>query len=111
MVGKAAENDFFERRVLRDELPDRGNCNSGCSFFRVSVNAGADTGKRDRLEVVFCCQLKASSIAGSQKFRLAAFAAVPDRADGVNHMPGRQPVTPGDLCVAGAAAVELPAFL
>ena len=33
-------------------------------------------------------------------------AAVPDRTDGMNHMPRRQPVSPGDFGAAGLAAME-----
>ena len=31
---------------------------------------------------------------------------MPDRADGVNHMPRRQPIAQGDLGAAGLAAME-----
>ena len=37
-------------------------------------------------------------------------AAVPDRTDGMNHMPRRQPVSPGDFGAAGLAAMERAAF-
>ena len=35
---------------------------------------------------------------------------MPDRAYGVNHMPGRKPVASGDFGVAGVAAVQAVAF-
>ena len=37
-------------------------------------------------------------------------AAVPHRADGMNHMPCRKPVTPGDFGIAGRTAVQGAAF-
>ena len=37
-------------------------------------------------------------------------AAVPDRADGMNHMPCRQPISKGDFGLAGRAAMEGSAF-
>ena len=37
-------------------------------------------------------------------------AAPPDRADGVDHMPGRQTVAGGRLCLSRAAAAEPAAF-
>ncbi|OZA72266.1 MAG: hypothetical protein B7X77_12055 [Caulobacter sp. 39-67-4] len=37
-------------------------------------------------------------------------AALPDRADGVNDVPGRQAVAGGDLGIAGLAAAQPPAF-
>ena len=41
---------------------------------------------------------------------LAVAAAVPDRPDGVDHMPRRQPIALGDLGVAGLAAMQRAAF-
>ena len=41
---------------------------------------------------------------------LAGITAVPDRPDGVDHVPGRQPVSPGDLGIAGCAATKRAAF-
>lgn len=41
----------------------------------------------------------------------AASAAMPDRADGMNHVFGRQPITAGDLGIAGVAATERATFL
>src|SRR5882762_8059822 len=35
---------------------------------------------------------------------------MPDRANGMNHMPRRQPITVGDFGVAGLAAMEGAAF-
>ena len=35
---------------------------------------------------------------------------MPNRADGMNHMPRRQPITSGDLGAAGLAAIERAAF-
>ena len=47
-----------------------------------------------------------SGIARRQRFILAPVAALPDRTDGMNHMPGRKLVSPGDLGAAGLAAIQ-----
>jgi hypothetical protein len=41
---------------------------------------------------------------------LVGVAAMPDRPDGVDHMPGRQPVSFGDFGIAGGAATKRAAF-
>jgi hypothetical protein len=51
-----------------------------------------------------------ADVARGQRLILAIAATVPDRADGVNDMPCRQPISQGDLGVAGLAAMERAAF-
>ena len=55
-------------------------------------------------------QLKRAAIARCQRRILTLVSASPNRADGMNHMPRRQPITPGDFGVAGRAAMERAAF-
>ena len=55
-------------------------------------------------------QFEGAAIARRQRDILALMAALPDRADGMNHMPRRQPISPGDLGFAGRAALERAAF-
>ena len=45
-----------------------------------------------------------------KSFVLALAAGIPDRTDGVNHMPGRQIISFGDLGAAGLAAMKRAAF-
>ena len=51
-----------------------------------------------------------AAVARGQGLVFALAAAMPDRADGMNHMPRRQPISPGDLGFAGRAALERAAF-
>ena len=51
-----------------------------------------------------------AAVAGRQRLIFALAAAMPDRADGMNHMPRRQTIASGDFGVAGLAAVERAAF-
>ena len=51
-----------------------------------------------------------ASVAGRQQLIFAEASPVPYWADGMNHMPRRQPITPGDFRVAGFTAVQGAAF-
>ena len=55
-------------------------------------------------------QLDRARIAGCQRLIFATAAVVPDRTNGMNHMPGGQLVTQGDFGPAGFAAMERAAF-
>jgi hypothetical protein len=55
-------------------------------------------------------QFACAPIARRECFIFALFSAVPDRTHGMNHMPRRQPITSGDLGIAGCAAMEGAAF-
>lgn len=55
-------------------------------------------------------ELQGAGIARGQRGVLAMAATVPDRADGVDHMPRRQPVAAGDPGIPGVAAAERAAF-
>ena len=51
-------------------------------------------------------QLERAAIAGRERRVLAVAAAMPDRTHGMDDMPRWQPVSLGDLGVAGGAAAE-----
>ena len=55
-------------------------------------------------------QFHRAAIAGSQQIFFAEATAIPYRPDRVDHVPGLEQVTPGDLGIAGLAALELTAF-
>src|SRR6185295_15133860 len=46
-------------------------------------------------------------VAGGELLRLAARPAAPDRPDGVDHVPRRQPSRAGDLRIARLAATQV----
>jgi hypothetical protein len=55
-------------------------------------------------------QLDGAAIAGGQQRILAMASAVPDRANGMNHMPRGQTVTACDFGAAGFGPTERAAF-
>lgn len=51
-----------------------------------------------------------TTIAGGEQIIFAMAAAIPHRTNGVDHMPGLEPITPGDLGIAGCATLQRTAF-
>jgi len=73
-------------------------------------HAGRNGGKGNRSKAVDLGQIDGAGVARRQRFILAPAAALPDRTDGMNHMPRRKPVTFGNLGAAGLAAIQRAAF-
>jgi hypothetical protein len=55
-------------------------------------------------------QLHGAAVTRRERLVFAFAATLPDRADGMNDMPRRKPVTMGDLGVARLAATKRAAF-
>ena len=55
-------------------------------------------------------QLDGAVVTRRQQLIFAPVATLPDRADDMNHMPRRQPISVGDLGAAGLAAIQGAAF-
>jgi len=55
-------------------------------------------------------KFKRSTITGREQILLAVPAAIPHRADGVDHVFRRKPISPGDFGITGLASVEHAAF-
>jgi len=55
-------------------------------------------------------QLNGTGIARRQRLIGSALSSFPNRSDGMDHMPRRQPITLRDFSVAGLAAMERSAF-
>jgi len=88
--------------------PDR---NAGGAIGRKSIDARGDRRERNRRDPVLGGKRKRSAVArGEQLIAFFLAFAAPHRPDRVNDVARRQTVTPGDLCVAGVAAVEGAAF-
>ena len=67
-------------------------------------------GKATDTRPCFSAKFDRAAIAGGELIVLAAGAAVPDRPNRMDHVPGLEPIALGDLGVAGLAAVEHAAF-
>ena len=76
----------------------------------LSEDTSRNRGKRHRFEIVVAAKLDRTAIARGELLILPTIATVPDRPDGMDHMPRRQEISFGDLGITGLAAVEHPAL-
>ena len=76
----------------------------GGPLRREPIHPGADAREGDGFDAgLLSGEAKGFGIAGCQQFILVAPATVPDRADGMDNVLGRQPVPLGDLGLARLA--------
>jgi hypothetical protein len=70
------------------------------SLDRIAVNARRDRREGDRAAAELVGDFECTPMAGRKQLRLALIATAPDRADGVDHVPGRK--------VAGGRGLGVP---
>ena len=110
-VAEQPEAGFLHLRVRLERGARRGDRGRRGRVERVAVDAGRDRGKRDARAVVLGGQFDRALIAGGEQLTLAAVAAAPHGADGVDDMADWQPAGASDLRVAGVTAAEAATFL
>ncbi len=109
-VRKAAK-DYQPKRWRGGQRLDRGRYRDPRrAIGGETIDAGGNGRKGHGRKVVGLAKLTGAPITGRQRFIFALVFAMPDRTHGMNHMPRRQPITPGDFGVAGCAAMEGAAF-
>lgn len=110
LVGEAAEHHARDIGRGGQRLGNGGNRDPGRAIGGKAIDAGGNGRKGYGRQRVGLTQLERAAIAGSEQLILACVAAVPGRPDGMNHMPGRQPVPLGDFGVAGGTTMQRAAF-
>ena len=110
VVGKAAEDNAGQRRRCGQRINCRRDRDPRRAVGGETIDAGGNGGKSNRGQAVGLAQFDRAAIARCQRFILALVSAVPDRANDMNHMPCRQPISFGDFGAAGLAATERAAF-
>ena len=108
--GKGAKYKAGQRGRRRQRFYRRGDRNFRGTFCWKSEDTSRNRGKRHRFEIVVAAKLDRTAIARGELLILPTIATVPDRPDGMDHMPRRQEISFGDLGIAGFAAVERAAF-
>jgi hypothetical protein len=108
--GEAAEDDAGDRWRHCQRIRRRADRDCRRAIGRKTVDAGGDRRERDRGEAVGLAKFDGAAIARRQRGIFALTAAMPNRPNGMNHMPRRQPITFGDLGLASLAAMERTAF-
>ena len=96
--------------MRKNEFTDRIDRYAKRLIFRVTVNTGRDQWKSDCFASLFLCQLQRSAITGDQQFPFSMGTAVPNRADGVDHVFARQAVGLCDFRISRLAATKRFAF-
>ena len=111
LIGLTIKNDEVDRHVVvQQELADGVHRHAQRLILGIAEDTGGDQRESHRLAVVRLGQRKARSITGDKLLPLAAAAAVPHGADGVDHIPAGQAIGLGDLGIAGLAAAQRPAL-
>ena len=110
LVRKAAEDDEPQRRRRGQRLDRRCDRYPRRAIGRETIDAGGDRRKGHRSKAMGLAQLKGAAIARRQRLIFALAATVPNRANGMNHIPCRQPITPGDFGVTSRATMQRAAF-
>jgi hypothetical protein len=108
--GKAAKYDAGQRGGRWQRFYRRGDRNFRGAFCWKPEDAGRNRGKRNRFEIVVTTKLDRTAIARGELLILPAITTVPDRPDGMDHVPCWQEISFGDFGVARLAAVERAAF-
>jgi hypothetical protein len=109
-IRKTAKDHLADRRRRRQRTYRRRNSYSGGAIGWEAIDTGRNGRKGNRAKAVGLAEFNGAAIARRQRLILAPVAAIPDRTDGMNHMPRGQSISMGDFGIAGLAAMERAAF-
>ena len=110
VAGKAAEHHARHDRRCGQCFGNGGNRDTGRAIGGEAIDAGGNGREGYRRQRVGLAKFERAAITGSELLILAGAAAVPDRPDRMNHVPGRQPVALGNFGIAGGTATKRAAF-
>jgi hypothetical protein len=110
VVRKTAEDHQPQRWRLGQRLDRCGHGDPRRAIGGETIDAGGNGRKGNRSKTAGLAKFDCAPVTRRQRLIFALVSAVPDRTHGVNHMPRRQPITPGDFGIAGCAAMECAAF-
>lgn len=72
----------------------------------VAVGAGADAWESDATQIVLRSDVQRVPVTAGQQIGFVVASSSPNRADGVDHKPGRKVVARCDLCLSGWASAQ-----
>jgi hypothetical protein len=107
---EADQYHLLHRLIPFQKLFRLAHGNPRRTIHRKTIRAGADGWERHGLDTVLFDQRKTTPITTHQQIILAMLAVLPDRADGVNDLPGRKLVTSRDFGLTRPATAEREAF-
>jgi len=106
IFGEAAEDNASDPGRRRQRIRRHGYRDVSRAIGGETVDAGGNRGEGDRSNAMSLAEFDGAAIARRQCLVFALAPAMPDRADGMDHMPRQQPISLGDLGVAGRTAME-----
>ena len=110
VVRKAAEDNALDQRRPGQGIHRRRDRDPRRAISRKAIDAGGNGGKGNRSKAAGLAQFDGAGVARRQRFILAPAATLPDRTDGMDHMPRPKIVPSSDLGAAGLAAIQGAAF-
>ena len=109
-AGETGENDAVNLRILFQGIDRFSHCDPCGLWNRIAVDAATDRRKSNRVHVVLARQIECVPITRREQVCLPCPAAAPNRANGMNDMFRREPITASDPGLAGLAAANFFAF-
>ena len=106
LVVEASEDDVLDDGIGFEFRTGLAEGDPGGGFDGIAVDTTADSGEGERTESALAGDGEAGAVAAGERFGFVVFAAMPDRADGVEDVGGAEAVAAGELGLAGFAAAE-----
>ena len=107
---EAAEDHLCDTGGGWQGVHDRSNGDCRRAIRGETVDPGGNRREGHRRKPVLVAELHRTPIARCKQSILVELPAIPHRANGMDHVPGGQPIALGDLCLAGRAAMKHTAF-
>lgn len=105
-LAEAAEDHRLQCRGTAQEPAHSSDRQLRRMIRREAIHTRRDAGESDALQPMLRRESERVRVTRAQQLRLTIAAAVPDRTDGVYHMPGLELVALGDLRLARLATVQ-----
>src|ERR1700738_1865477 len=94
-LGEAAKCDIGDAAVRgRQFRRHRTNGDARGAICREPIDTGRYRREGDRSEPMFASKIERRAVTAGEQLVLPPSAAAPDRADGMDHVLGRQPIAP-----------------
>src|SRR5262245_37445782 len=94
VLREAAEHDLLDARKRRKCRMNRRHGDGGSELDRIAIDARADARKCERSNPVTRGELQRAPVTRCEQLWLSFCAAMPHRPDGMDHVLGRQAITP-----------------
>ena len=108
---KGNKNNFFDLRMILQELLHRADSDLCRFLFGKSIYACADVGKSNALYPVLSSYLQRAAVSTGQQLRFSVTTIPPAGPNSMDDVFRRQQITPRDLCITRGTPVQRTALL